>query len=104
MNKKILYISIAFIVLIIVSFWFLKDINFEQKNEQKILEDTYTLSKEYITLRYETSNLFLEAKNYKYEDWDKNITEKIEEWKNFDEKVYLLEKNAEKFANKEISI
>lgn len=104
MNKKILYISIVFIVLIIVSFWFLKDINFEQKNEQKILEDTYTLSKEYITLRYETSNLFLEAKNYKYEDWDKNITEKIEEWKNFDEKVYLLEKNAEKFANKEISI
>ncbi len=64
---------------------------------------TLSLSKEYVSLRYQTDNILLGAKDYaNYETWNKDLTKIIGSWENLDKNAALLQKEALN-SEKEIS-
>jgi len=92
MKKKTIYISLISIVLIIFGFLLLTQ---QDRTEQKILESTYDLSKEYLLLRYRTDNILINAKKYAdYSSWDKDMTKLVQDWENLEKEVNKREKSA----------
>jgi len=93
--KKLIFIS--FIIFILWAWYFtLNSIEqIESSQEQILLEETKNISKEYVSLRYQTDNILLNAKDYSnYDNWNNEITEIINKWKNLDSKTIILEKLA----------
>ena len=68
MNKKIIFILVGIIVLIGIFFWLRPS---QPKQEQAVLEKTLEISKEYASLRYQTDNVLINAKDYG--DYDAGI-------------------------------
>jgi hypothetical protein len=69
--------------------------------DQVVYKDTLSISKEYTLLRYQTENVLVKAKDYKnYDDWNKEISSIINDWKTLENNVLELEKNADKLVNK----
>jgi uncharacterized membrane protein len=101
-NKKYLIIGVvAMLVLVAGAFFFVNRGNLEKD----VLNKTYALSKEYLSLRYRTDNILLQAKDYSdYKTWNTDMTNLIEEWKDFENKTKDLEESANKLSEtKEIS-
>jgi len=100
MKKKV--IVILGLVLLLGGVWFLFGKNIiggDSSKEEKIVESTYNLSKEYLALRYRTDNLLINAKEYAdYSSWDKNMTVLIRDWENLGKKSEKLEESAKKTA------
>lgn len=74
---------------------------FRGKNvDQIVYEDTLTISKEYLVLRYNTDNILSNAKAYEsYDDWNKDMESIIQSWEDLESKVLKLEENAERLSN-----
>ena len=98
--KKI-FIAILGITLLIVGAWFFNK-NKESENlsnESLVLENTYNLSKEYLSLRYRTDNILISAEQYPdYSTWDKDMTTLIKDWENLAQESQKLEESASKTA------
>lgn len=98
MSKKNIFLLVSFIIIVSVLAFFLFRNN--KKIDQIVYEDTLTISKEYLVLRYKTDNVLVNAKDYEsYDDWNEEMASIIQEWKTLESKALKLEKNADEMSN-----
>ena len=98
MSKKNIFPLVSFIIIISVLVIFLFGSN--KKIDQIVYEDTLTISKEYLVLRYKTDNVLVNAKNYEsYDDWNEEMASIIQGWEILESKALELEKNADEMSN-----
>ncbi len=98
MSKKNIFLLVSFIIIVSVLAFFLFRNN--KKIDQIVYEDTLTISKEYLVLRYKTDNVLVNAKDYEsYDDWNEEMTSIIQEWKTLESKALKLEENADEMSN-----
>lgn len=98
MAKKI----IIGIVLVVIAFGLFKffDKNSSTNLEQQVYSQTMALSKEYLSLRLQTNNVLVNAKNYlNYESWNTEMTEIIKDWENLEKESQELKNSTVKTAN-----
>jgi hypothetical protein len=75
-----------------------------ESREQGVLADTYSLSRDYLALRFMTNNVLVNAKNFSdYEAWNKEINLVISKWSEFDQRVASLELEANLMSEENIS-
>jgi hypothetical protein len=92
MKSKKLFVVLLIVLAFVAGFFlfFRKD-----KNEQEVLETTYEISKEYLSLRYRTDNILVNAKEYEsYDAWNTEVESIIQAWEDFGSKVSKLDENA----------
>ncbi len=98
MSKKNIFLLVSFILIFSALAFFLLGNN--KKIDQIVYEDTLTISKEYLVLRYKTDNVLVNAKDYEsYDDWNEEIASIIQEWEILESKALELEKNADEMSN-----
>ena len=99
MIKKNIYLIVIGVVVVMLGIFFLRK-NSESSLDQIIYEDTLSISKEYVSLRYRSDNVLVKARGYKeYDDWNKEISAIIESWKTLENEVLKLEKNTDILDN-----
>jgi hypothetical protein len=99
--KKII-IAILGIALLIVGVWFFcKNKRLESLNKESIvLQETYDISKEYLSLRYRTDNILVNAREYAdYVTWDADMTQLIKDWEELAKETEELEQSATNIAD-----
>ncbi len=95
-KRNSLLLLFGMIVLSLIGFFLIRG---NDKTEQIVYEDTLTISKEYLGLRYKTENVLVNAKDYKsYDAWNTDVLSIIQEWEELETKVLKLEENAEKIS------
>ncbi|MDY0096948.1 MAG: hypothetical protein RBS01_01185 [Candidatus Dojkabacteria bacterium] len=100
-RKNIFLLLLAIIPISLVGFFLIRG---NDKTEQIVYEDTLSISKEYLALRYKTDNVLVNAKDYEsYDDWNTEVESIIQEWEDLEAKVLNLEENASKLAEETIS-
>ncbi len=98
MKRKIILLPIVFIAVLLLGLFLITQ---QGRSEEKVLESTYNLSKEYLLLRYRTDNILINAESYAdYSSWDKDMTILVENWNNLDKQVSVLEKLASEETEK----
>lgn len=103
MVKKI-FIGIVVIIIGFGLFYFLNKKN-EPSVEQQVYSETITISKKYVSLRYQTDNLLVNAKNYPdYESWNKEMISVIKAWENLEKESVDLEKSATEMSENKITL
>ena len=98
MSKKNIFLLVSFIIIIsVLGIFLFRDNN---KIDQIVYEDTLTISKEYLVLRYKTDKVLVNAKDYEsYDDWNEDMVLIIQEWETLESKALKLEENAEEMSN-----
>jgi len=102
MTKKI----ITVVVLVVTAFGLFKFFN---KNspvdlEQEIYSQTLAVSKEYLSLRYQTENVLEKAEDFDgYDDWKAKMEEVTKGWNGLEQKASELEKMANKMTDEKTS-
>ena len=94
--KKTIIVSVAGLAVLLAGiFYFSNNQKNNQPQEQIVLEQTFTTSKEYLSLRLQTDNVLANAKNYpNYEAWNTEMTKIIASWENLGKKSQELENSA----------
>lgn len=106
---KIVIIISLFIVVIVSAYFIISNKkqspkSLTESSEQSVLENTYSISKDYLALRFRTDNVLVNAKNFSdYEAWNKEMTLVIDKWSELDQKVASLEIEANKLSEEKIS-
>jgi len=97
MSKKNIFLLVSFIIIFsVLAFLFLGN---NKKIDQIVYEDTLTISKEYLALRYKTDNVLVNAEDYEsYDDWNEQMASIIQEWKTLESKALKLEENADEMS------
>ncbi|MDD3475185.1 MAG: hypothetical protein PHP08_04830 [Candidatus Dojkabacteria bacterium] len=97
MSKKNIFLLVSFVIIFsVLAFLFLGN---NKKTDQIVYEDTLTISKEYLALRYKTDNVLVNAEDYKsYDDWNEQMASIIQEWKTLESKALKLEENADEMS------
>jgi preprotein translocase subunit SecG len=76
-NLKKVIIIIVFLLSVLVLIY-INNSKQVDTQEQTMLEKTYNISKQYVSLRYQTDNVLRNAKTYKdYDSWNKEMTKII---------------------------
>lgn len=97
MSKRKIFFFISVLILLSVLAFFLFRGN--NKTEQIVYEDTLTISKEYLALRYKTDNVLVNAREYEsYDDWNEDMALIIQEWETLESKALKLEENADEMS------
>lgn len=100
--KKItlILITAVFVLLVGTAYFFYKNTS-DQTQEQVVLKQTYTLSKEYLALRLQTDHVLINAENYPdYASWSAEMTKIIDAWKGLATESQELESSASQTAEK----
>jgi cell shape-determining protein MreC len=80
------------VVISLVGFFLIRGNN---KADQIVYEDTLSISKEYLALRYKTDNVLTNAKEYEsYDAWNEEMNSIVQAWEDLESKVLKLEENA----------
>jgi hypothetical protein len=96
MKRKLLLVLVVVIFLVGAGLFF---ITYQNQTEQKVLESTYNISKEYLLLRYRTDDILVKAKNYSdYSTWKGDMAKLLKDWQNLEEKSQKLENSAVKVS------
>ena len=96
MKKKLIITALVVLLLVIAGLMWFKPAD---KLEQQVFGSTYDLSKEYLSLRYRTDMLLINAEEYgDYETWNNDMTGLIQDWDKLDQEAQQLEANASKQA------
>ena len=102
MTKKNIYLIVIGVIVFFGIFSLIK--NNKLSLDQEVYKNTLSISKQYTLLRYRTENVLVKAKDYKnYNDWNKELSSIINDWKTLENDVLKLEKNADKLANEKTS-
>jgi len=102
--KKIIIATIGILILVSEIFFFTNNKQPEQTQEQEVLSSTLKISKEYATLRYQTDNVLINAKNYAdYDAWNKEMSDTIEKWKTLENSAQILENLAKELTEEKLS-
>ena len=97
-NKKILVILVL-IIIVVIGFFFYT--NRDKNDEEEILQLTYDISKEYLSLRLRTDKILVDADKYSdYSSWNEDMTNLIQDWENLGKKSQELENSATNVAEK----
>jgi len=97
-NKKILVILVL-IIIVVIGFFFYT--NRDKNDEEKVLQLTYDISKEYLSLRLRTDKILVDADKYSdYSSWNEDMTNLIQDWENLGKKSQELENSATDEAEK----
>ena len=97
MSKRNIFLFLFGVFLLLLGGFFL--IRGNNKTEQIVYEDTLTISKEYLALRYKTDNVLTNAKDYEsYDAWNEEMDSIIEQWKALESKVLELEENSDEMS------
>jgi len=97
-NKKILVILVL-IIIVVIGFFFYT--NRDKNDEEKVLQLTYDISKEYLSLRLRTDKILVDADKYSdYSSWNEDMTNLIQDWENLGKKSQELENSATNVAEK----
>ncbi len=94
MKKIIGIIIVALLILAGGAFFFLsnKQITKAPLDNQVVLEKTLSISRQYVSLRYQTDNILLNAKNYPdYKTWNDGMASIIEAWISLEKDAAALE-------------
>lgn len=95
-KRKIFFFISVLILLSVLAFFLFRGYN---KTEQIVYEDTLTISKEYLALRYKTDNVLVNAREYEsYDDWNEDMALIIQEWETLESKALKLEENADEMS------
>ena len=79
--------------------------NIAQDEEmQTLLGKTYTISKEYVALRYMTDEVLINAETYDYDTWNDEVTLILERWDKLDQDSLILEELGEEMAEEKVSL
>lgn len=98
MKKNNIIFIVVGVLIIILGIFFLTNGN--KSLDQVVYEDTLSVTKEYLLLRYKTDDVLANAEKFKdYDTWNKEMTSIIKSWKEFESDVTKLEKNADELAN-----
>ena len=91
MSKKNVFLLVSFIIIFSVLAFFLFGNNKKtEQTEQIVYEDTLTISKEYLVLRYKTDNVLVNAKDYEsYDDWNEEMASIIQKWETLESKAMI---------------
>ncbi len=101
MKKPLIIIITILLITLLGALYFYNDKKQSQIQEEAVLEQTLTISKEYLYLRLQTDNVLVNAENYPdYEAWNAEMTEIINDWENLAKKSQELESSANKTAEK----
>ncbi|MGW8184983.1 MAG: hypothetical protein ACWGHO_02635 [Candidatus Moraniibacteriota bacterium] len=85
-------------------FYYLNSRQTPASEEQMVLEETLSISKKYVALRYQTDNVLINAKSYtEYTAWNDEMTKIITSWEELERKAGELEKIAHKMAGEKVS-
>ncbi|MDD3301975.1 MAG: hypothetical protein PHN31_00325 [Candidatus Gracilibacteria bacterium] len=105
MKRKLkVILFLVFVIIIILTVFIFSRLNNGINEEQTMLEKTYVISKQYVSLRYQTDNILRNAKTYKYyETWSNEMTVLISKWEQLDKDALELEKLASKISEEKIS-
>ena len=97
MSKKNLFVLLFAVIFISLVGFLLLGVN--NKRDQVVYEDTLTISKEYLGLRYKTDTVLANAKDYEnYDAWTTEVKSIIQEWETLEAKELTLEENASKIS------
>ena len=103
--KKIITIIVAILIILSVGvFYFFNNQRLNQAPEQMVLKNTLDISKQYISLRYQTDNVLTNAKEYAdYDAWNSEMTDIIKEWGELEKDAATLEKIASEMAEEKLT-
>jgi len=97
-NKKILVLLVLIIIVVIGFFLYT---NRDKNDEEEVLQLTYDISKEYLSLRLRTDKILVDADKYSnYSSWNEDMTNLIQDWENLSKKSQELENSATDEAEK----
>ncbi len=100
-KNNIIFIVIGFIIVVLGIFFLMKG---NKPLDQLVYDNTISLSKEYLRLRYVTENVLVNAEEFKdYEAWNNEMTNIIKGWNTFEKDSIKLEKDAEKLENQKVA-
>ncbi len=100
---KLTIITIVFLIAIGVLIY-VNNAKQPDSEEQTMLETTYNISKQYVSLRYKTDNVLRNAKTYKdYDSWNQEMTNIISLWESLEKDALTLENIATKVSEEKIS-
>jgi len=106
MIKKNIFTVVLIILVVLIGVFYFKNGQKSQPEsaQEKILQQTLVVSKQYTILRYQTENVLEKAKEYgDYDKWNTQMTAVIDGWKALEGKVTELEKEADKMASEKTS-
>ena len=101
MKKTSIILAGALLVPLIIGTWFLLKQNTTDSlsHEEKILQETYNLSKKYLLLRVRTDDILVKAEEYaEYSAWDEAMTMLVQDWEKLADESQALESSASKTA------
>lgn len=102
--KKIIGIVLGLVVLVVGAFFFINKQKPAEDDVQLVLEETLKISKEYVTLRYQTDNVLMNAESYdNYENWNSEMGQIIAGWEALEKETGNLEKIATEMAEEKVS-
>ncbi|EKD56249.1 MAG: hypothetical protein ACD_58C00248G0005 [uncultured bacterium] len=99
--KKIIIAIIGLLILAsgIFFLFFNKQVAKTPAPEQMVIEKTLNISKQYVSLRYQTSNILLNAQNYPdHKTWNDEMTSIINAWVLLEAEAAILENSAQEIS------
>lgn len=103
--KKKLTIAIIGIIVVVAAILLLSNKKSSDVSGQAMFEQTYAVSTEYLSLRYQTENVLEKAESFgDYDSWKAKMDEIIKGWKELEQEAATLEKVAGDFANEKVGL
>lgn len=101
MKKKLMVVSMFLLIVVLFISGCQKKIN----NEQEVYQKTMDISKQYLSLRYQTDNVLINANTYpNYKTWDTQISRLIKNWKKIEKDATQLENLANKMVTSDLAL
>ncbi len=103
--KKKLTIAIIGIIVVVAAILLLSNKKSSDVSGQAMFEQTYAVSTEYLSLRYQTENVLEKAESFgDYDSWKAKMDEIIKGWQELEQEAATLEKVAGDFANEKVGL
>lgn len=103
--KKYVVFSLVAGLLVIGSFFYFRSSKTTTVDTQAVLQRTLTISKEYVSLRYRTDNILLNADSYtEYGAWRADFDAVIVGWEKLERDAITLESMADSIATGKVSL
>lgn len=102
--KKIVIFILGIALLSGIVYFFLHNNKAPQDKEQLVLASTLELSRQYVSLRYRTNNVLINARNYEdYAAWNQEVNNLINDWNELEQASIVLEKQAGEMSAENLS-
>jgi len=105
MKKTTIILIVAVLILSAGAFYFFNKKTLNQTQYQVVLEETYAVSVEYLSLRQKTENVLEKAESFgSYDSWKAEMEEVTKNWKDLERRSSELKKTANEIANEKLGM